>query len=149
MRYDQSMETQEKILSKIQCAGLRLTRTRQALTAVFLQSRTPLSVPELLVKLKKSGVVVNKTTVYRELERLEALNLVRSVKLAPRRASYELATREHHHHLVCVSCETVEDIDIAESELTREEKKVKAEKQFTVLRHSLEFFGLCQKCQTT
>lgn len=92
-------------------------------------------------------MTVNKTTVYRELERMRSLRIIESRQLHDRRQYYELASRGHHHHLVCLRCERVEDVDVNERELLLEEQKVSREKNFAIVRHSLEFFGVCTECQ--
>lgn len=141
------MHTQEEILAIWSACGVRLTKTRQALARLFAHTRTPLSVPDILIALCAKGRKVNKTTIYRELERMQRLGIVASTQLGDRKQYYELALRDHHHHLVCMRCEKVEDIEVNEAELVREEQNASKQKQFMVLRHSLEFFGLCQQCQ--
>lgn len=142
------MENEEKIFLTIKKHHLRLTKTRRVLLDIFFRRHTPLSVVRILDELERNAVIVNKTTVYRELETLEKIGIVQTLRLQDRKQYFELATRSHHHHLICLQCERIEDVDVSEGELLREERKVSREKQFTVLRHSLEFFGLCQHCQT-
>lgn len=141
------MHTQEEILALWRACAVRPTKTRQALARLFASTRAPLSVPDILIALCAEGLKVNKTTIYRELERMQRLGIVASTQLGDRKQYYELALRDHHHHLVCLRCEHIEDIDVNEAELLREERKAGIQKQFMVLRHSLEFFGLCQQCQ--
>lgn len=126
---------------------LRQTKARRAFIEIFSATHTPLSAVLILEALRKKSIEVNKTTVYRELERLEKLGIIHEVQMKDRKRFYELASRSHHHHLICMQCESVEDIDLSEKELVREERKITTEKKFMVIRHSLEFFGLCQKCR--
>lgn len=142
------METFENIIEELQAKGYRLTEARQALLEVLFRDSAPLSVPEILERMGRRGTVVNKTTVYRELENLERLGVVRNVQLSDRRQHYEIASREHHHHLVCIDCEQVEDIEVDEQDIARQEDIVRQKNRFTVLRHSLEFFGLCRNCRS-
>ncbi|MFZ2187094.1 MAG: Fur family transcriptional regulator [Candidatus Moraniibacteriota bacterium] len=142
------MQYTEEILTVLKAHHLRLTKTRKALLQVFFRYETPLSAQDILHELPKTYRVVNKTTVYRELERLQKIGIISVVQLGDRRQYYELASREHHHHLVCLRCEQVEDVDMDEAKLLAEEKKVSREKNFAVLRHSLEFFGFCEHCQS-
>jgi len=128
-------------------AGLRLTGPRKAFASVLLEATQPLSAKTILEKLKGKQIIVNKTTVYREIERLEKLGMLRSIELGDRQKYYELSSLGHHHHLVCLECDQVEDVDLNETLLLRQEKKFTEERNFKVLHHSLEFFGLCQKCQ--
>lgn len=141
------MDTKKDKAQIFRLHGLRFTKTRQALMELLSAGSTPLSVPQILSGLQKMGVVVNKTTVYRELDRLETLGIVGAVQLHERTKSYEIVSSLHHHHLVCIECKRVEDIDMDEEDLSVQVKQAAIEKQFTVLRHSLEFFGLCQKCR--
>lgn len=148
LRYYRSMkEYTEGVIAILKVNGLRLTKTRKALVEVFLLDKTPLSVRDILYELQKVRIMVNKTTVYRELEKLQTRGIIDVVRLKDRKQYYELASREHHHHLICLSCERVEDVDMDEAKLLAEEETVNRERGFIVLRHSLEFFGLCKGCQ--
>ena len=134
------------IFEIIKQKGLRLTKTRRAVLEMLVATHTPLSVPRILAELGDHGILVNKTTVYRELEQLEKIGIVKSLSLQDRKQYFELATRDHHHHFVCVECEKVEDILFDESDLSRQETRLADQKGFSIFRHSLEFFGLCKLC---
>lgn len=142
------MEKLQEILDIWQGEGVRLTSTRKVFAEVFSRSLIPLSVADILEEFRTMKKSVNKTTVYRELERMEILGIIHRVQLGQRKHYYELASREHHHHLVCLRCERVEDVDVNEKELRAEERKVSDEKNFSIVRHSLEFFGVCLECQS-
>ena len=136
----------EELFYTIKRYRLRLTKTRRALVELFVATRTPLSVPRLLDELAAMTIHVNKTTVYRELKRLAAIGIVKSVQLQDRKQYFELATSDHHHHFVCIECDEVEDILFDEFDLARQEETLARKKGFSVFRHSLEFFGLCKMC---
>ena len=142
------MKQTEEIFSVLRSCALRLTKTRKALIELFSRHETPLSVPDIVRELKRVQLGVNKTTVYRELERLGKLHIVETVRLGDRKQYYELVSRGHHHHLVCLRCDRVADIDVDETGLLLEERKVSREKNFAIVRHSLEFFGVCTECQS-
>lgn len=137
----------EEIIQIVREHNLRLTKTRLSLLQIFFQNEEPLNVSVLLSTLFRMKQDVNKTTVYRELERLEKRGIVRAVQLGNRKTYYELAFRPHHHHLVCLSCECVEDIDMNEEIFSREEETVKEKKGFVITKHALEFYGYCRMCQ--
>lgn len=142
------MENEQEILDVLKALGLRLTRSRIALGRLFSTSVTPLSVPEMLRQLSRQGIRVNKTTVYREVERFARLGIVGSVRLDDRLLRYELSHRAHHHHIVCTACERIEEVEFDEQSLLLAERCVGRLSGFSALRHSLEFFGLCARCQT-
>jgi Fe2+ or Zn2+ uptake regulation protein len=64
---------------------------------------------------------------------------------------YELAEwlTGHHHHVVCVACGAMEDIDVphqAEGNLNAIVDSLGALAGFRVLDHVLEVEGVCQSC---
>lgn len=127
--------------------GERITPIRRALLYLFLEYDRPLTVPEILSALNKKDINANKTTVYRQLETLERYTLVHEILFTDNVARYELSTPDdHHHHLVCLRCKNIEDLSLP-NDTARQEKAIWRKNGFKVLRHSLEFFGLCRKCQ--
>ncbi|MGK2848663.1 MAG: Fur family transcriptional regulator [Minisyncoccota bacterium] len=141
------MYIQEEIVNIWRQNGMRLTKTRLAVADIFSWSTKPISVVEIVGFLKKKHILVDKTTVYRELERLCDLGIVIPVQLGERKRYFELTLRDHHHHLVCRQCEHVEDVVVDERDWCRREQEVGHAKGFVQVRHSLEFFGLCIGCQ--
>ncbi len=140
------MERQESIFQELRRSGARLTKTRRACIELFLARSTPLSVPTILSALHKKAVRVNKTTVYRELAQLEAIGLVEVVQLGDRKQYFELANRAHHHHLICLGCDTVEDVQLEDQSLVARAKELGGKLRFSVVTHSIEFYGYCAQC---
>lgn len=131
--------------SLFQGKGLRKSGARDAILGVFSRSLKPISASEVLDKLSRKGMAVNKTTVYRELETLKKIGYVKEIFFRNDTALYELAG-DHHHHLVCISCGDIREVRLNES-LDREEKRLARQERFVILEHSLEFFGMCEQCQ--
>lgn len=92
--------------------GLRMTPQRQlVLDAVAeLGHATPEAV---CTRVQQTAPAVNITTVYRTLDLLEQLGVVRHTHLGHGAPTY--ATAEHEHvHLVCHRCGRVDEIDVTE-----------------------------------
>ncbi|WKZ25670.1 MAG: transcriptional repressor [bacterium] len=106
--------------------------------SILEKSKLPLDVQTLVEKLK-----VNKTTVYRQLEKLIKNNKVIEVELGEGKKRYEVKSLDHHHHLICKKCGKLEDISLDEEVLMNQVSK---KTKFNVESHSLEFFGHCVKC---
>jgi Fur family transcriptional regulator, ferric uptake regulator len=134
------------ILNQLHRDGERVTVARTGLIDVIARAKKPLSVPDILETLAKRGLDVNKTTLYRDLEFFVKQRMVIGIQLNERQKRYELADRDHHHHVVCTSCDRVEDVKL-ERELAAEERKIELATKFKIERHALEFFGLCATCQ--
>lgn len=123
------------------------TIVHRTLLSIFANHNAPLSAADLLASLKKKKLVVNKTTVYRQLAAMQERGVIREVIFGDRTARYELNEQgSHHHHLVCLKCHTVSDVDFPD-DLSRQERTIWKKKKFKVLHHSLEFFGWCNECK--
>lgn len=106
----------------------------------------PLSAAEILAGLARRRMIVNKTTVYRELDLLSGAGVLRELQFGDRKKRYEVAPEGHHHHLVCMECHRVEDIELPR-DLDLQERQIERQKKFKILNHTLEFFGTCRDCQ--
>ncbi len=113
---------------------------------IFLASRVPLSAVELNSRLAAVNITVNKTTVYREIDFLKKQEIIRELQFGDGKKRFEKWPDNHHHHLVCISCDSIECIEM-EGCLEAEEKKILKENNFITINHSLEFQGICAKCQ--
>jgi len=94
---------------------------------------------ELITKEKEMGL----TTVYRNLQVLIKSGLIRSRHLPTGEVLYTPVERDIHH-LTCVQCGETSKIDGCPVKDIHEPKQVN--KNFQLLFHTLEFFGLCQNC---
>lgn len=123
---------------------LKATPARLGLLDLFVHAKKPLSVKDLEGLANKKGSV-DRVTLYRNVEQLEKLGLIRKIHLQGREALYETIESDHHHHMVCKSCGIVKDVDSCGVEKF-EIALLKATGFASVLDHSLEFFGLCKSC---
>lgn len=140
------MEIVDLILGELKAQGCRRSAAREALLRILATADSPLSVPDMERCLASSPRRFNKTTVYREIEVLKTAGYVSELTLRNGAALYEL-TRAHHHHLVCVECGSVRDVEVKEEAWECEERRIGKREGFHILDHSLEFFGLCGRCR--
>lgn len=105
----------------------------------------PQSISEILSLLKKRGAAVDKVTVYRVLDCFLKMGIISKIQFKDKSAKFELISKDsHHHHLVCDRCGSVKDIPLDDDHLLQ---KISQETDFRIESHSLEFFGICRKCQ--
>ena len=120
-----------------------ISKRQQQLLNELKKCSDELSGQELHRQLHQSEKAMGLTTVYRNLQTLVKQGLIRSRHLPNGEVLYAPVERDIHH-LTCVSCgETtrlqgcpVKTIDISK----------KTSKNFELLFHTLEYFGLCQDC---
>lgn len=141
-----TMDELSKILNSLKKAGFKETKIRKALIKILLSAKSPLTAFELQVQLQSQGLQVNKSTIYRELDFLKNQRIVKEIQFGEGKKRYEIEGENHHHHVICIQCNRVEDVKL-ERELDEEEQKIYQAKSFKVLNHSLEFFGLCRSCR--
>ncbi len=87
---------------------------------------------------------VNKTTVYRQIDKYIGDGQIIEVEFGDGKKRYELGNLDHHHHLVCKKCKKVEDIFLDENVILNEVVK---KTKFKIESHNLEFFGFCINCK--
>jgi len=121
-----------------------MTRVRKAILEIFRLAKDPMTASRIMETLSKRRITANRTTIYRELAFLNEVGITREVHITGRGRSFELKDG-HRHHLICLSCDTVKSIPFDEH-LDDEEKRLLRDERFRVLDHSLEFYGLCEKC---
>jgi Fur family transcriptional regulator, ferric uptake regulator len=135
--------TGTELQRELRARGYRLTPQRQlVLDAV---RRLGHSTPDALAtEVQKTAPSVNLTTIYRTLEVLEQIGLVRHTHLDHGAPTYHPAEDEHVH-LVCRDCGAV----IEEStELVAElVGRLRAQRGFEVDVGHITIFGRCADCQ--
>ena len=105
---------------------------------VLAQRRCHLTAEEILASLNGIGTA----TVYRALEHLTALGLIRRLSLGKKRAVYDYVRREHSH-FVCSRCGGIFDIPADFSGMVGEAARVGGNQ---VLFCEVTAHGVCQAC---
>jgi Fur family ferric uptake transcriptional regulator len=123
--------------------GYRLTPQRElVLRAVErLGHATP---DEVLTAVREESQAVNVSTVYRTLELLEELGLVRHAHITDRAPTYHSAAAPAHVHLVCRACHAITEVepDVIAPLTT----SLREHYGFTTDVGHLTIFGTCRDC---
>lgn len=135
---------QKQTKSKLIPEGLKKTGARIAVVKILQESKKPKEVSEIVKNLKRSQQEVNQATVYRILEVFEKRGVVNKIDFQEGKFRYEIADKDHHH-LICNSCGSIEDI--SDCKISELEIEIMKKKGFLTNRHSLEFYGTCKKCR--
>ena len=122
----------------------RKTSSRDAILSCIKNSRTPLSIDDIKKILQKKQIQIDEATIYRTMKTFVEKGELQQIDFQEGKFRYESASLPHHHHVVCEKCGAVEDVPVKEDLL---EKQLRIKTKFKVMRHSLEFFGLCNRCQ--
>ncbi len=92
------------------------------------------------------GVVLDQSTVYRILQWLKEAGAVSQTDLGTGSDVYSLAVSPAHHHLVCLHCGAVFDLD--DAVLAGLRRTIRLAYRFTPRIEHFAIFGVCQTCQS-
>lgn len=126
---------------RLRDSGHRLTPQRAAVLAAV--ERLGHATPEQVYAEVSDSI--NLSTVYRTLELLDELGVIRHAHLSDRAPTYHARTDHEHVHLVCRGCRTV--ISVNESEAAEALGPLVAGHDFEPDYGHLVIFGLCGACR--
>ncbi|QZY28811.1 Fur family transcriptional regulator [Nocardioides coralli] len=138
------MSTRDDWRERLRGSGYRLTPQRELILASVerLGHATP---DEVLRDVRRHSEAVNASTVYRTLEVLEELGLIRHAHLSDRAPTYHSVTDHEHFHLVCRNCREVFSVD--PDVLSELQETLEADHRFAIDVGHLTIFGRCEKCR--
>jgi len=119
------------------------TRSQERIMTLLQDLKRSVSAQDLYIELRSREQDMGLATVYRSLEALKLEGAVQVRTLANGESVYS-PVESDRHHLTCVNCGI--SIPIDRCPVHDLEKQLEKSHTFKVYYHTLEFFGLCQKC---
>jgi len=153
--------TADDLLAAVVQAGYSNTRARRAVLAALCEANGQATPAQLLALGRVHQPNLGLITVYRTLEILSALGLVRKLHLDEGCSTYALspagilrvdgemarsahAAHAHSHHVICQRCRRA--TEFAGCDIDAVIAAVEAQTGYRVREHWLEMFGLCPEC---
>ncbi|NEP45661.1 MAG: transcriptional repressor [Okeania sp. SIO2H7] len=121
----------------------RRTRSQELVLNLLKTEKRSLSAQELYLELRQSDRPMGLATVYRSLDALKREGVIQARTLARGESLYS-CVQEDQHHLTCVECGT--SIPINECPVSDLAIKLQNSYSFKIYYHTLEFFGVCDRC---
>jgi len=142
----QRSEWAEHARDELRRAGHRSGGARTAVLDVIAGQDCCLTAQEIFDDLRAAGRDAGIASVYRALELLTRMGLVRRVELAEA-AAYEpaLPGGEHHHHVVCDRCGKVSPFE--DEALERAIDRLTGRLEYDVGGHDVVLRGACRDCR--
>ncbi len=134
----------EKILGIVEKNGYHRTAARLAIIATLVNSVGYVTADDLAEKVRQQAPHVSRMTVYRTLDLLCELGVVRPIYQGTGAAHYILMANGRHHHLICARCHDV--IEFQECAAATLIEQVAKQFNFHIFSHLLELHGLCEDC---
>lgn len=135
--------THQELAQQLQARGLKCTPQRLAIYRALTVSDAHPSAEELYREVKGQYPMLSRNTVYQTLETLTTAGLVQSVRSGRSHTRYD-GNSDAHHHMVCLSCNRVEDFH--DASLERLAPPPGLRRRYRVLHHRVEFYGYCRSC---
>ncbi len=132
--------------TKLNEEGMRMTRPRQVVLSILEHTNVPLSPQTIHQQSLEGHQEIGLVSVYRTLDILMELAMVRKVHSADGCHGYVLASPGHHHHLICRECDRAVEFSGGE-DLSSLVNRIQTETGFTIDGHMLQLYGLCPNCQ--
>lgn len=145
--HDHREEQLPDLTARLRKQSRKVTGPRQAILDILRRHRHPLTNKEIFEALPKGDCDL--ATVYRSMHLLEEMGMVKRFDFGDGSARFELVSEGddgHHHHLICVQCSEV--VEIEECFVKDLEEKIAKGNGYKAITHKLEFFGVCPGCQT-
>jgi Fur family ferric uptake transcriptional regulator len=130
--------------SALQRSGLRLTPQRMAIAEALAGASKEASAQELYDRVRRRHPYIGRATVFRSLDTLVGAGLAQRLERPGHISAYVWCEPGHHHHLICSSCRTVEELD--EEAVAPLAKTIARQRGFRVDHATLDFYGQCRAC---
>jgi Fur family ferric uptake transcriptional regulator len=136
----------EHALATLQAAGHRRGGARTAVVEALSRHDCAVTALDLDDELRRRKPPVGRASVYRALEQLDELGLVRRVEVCRGTAGYERIEPDghHHHHAICRDCGRM--VPFEDSSLERAIGKLAESMDFDVTEHDVVLRGTCERC---
>ena len=123
---------------------LRMTHQREVILDELGKATSHPTADSLYERVKKRLPRISLATVYRNLEILSEVGLIRKLEISGRQKRFDWDL-EQHDHIYCVQCYRVDNIEIK-----RDHKfslPTEHERGYEIKGCRVEFFGICPQCQ--
>lgn len=121
------------------------TRSQLRILEALETLNSDISAQDLYIHLRDIGQGVGLATVYRALEALRLAGEVQARTLPTGESRYGLV-RKDYHHLNCLHCGI--SISLLACPVSELAAQLSETQKFKIFYHTLEFYGLCDKCQS-
>jgi Fur family peroxide stress response transcriptional regulator len=130
------------LLQRFREAGMNVTPQRLAVYRMLLEAEDHPSPEALYRRIRPKMPSLSLATIYKALDALVKLGVVREVSVVGERKRYD-ANVDRHHHLVCTRCKKVDDFYDEGLDAVAPSRRLAG---FVAHAVSVQVLGLCAAC---
>ena len=134
----------EKLIGSLREKGLKITPQRLAIFKILKDNKSHPCAEEIYLKVRKEFPTISLATVYQTLDTLENIGGIRVLRFDKKRTRYD-ADLSLHHHLICVKCKKIMDLQYDFSKTLKLPRAVN--NRFQVNEFKVLFYGICEVCK--
>jgi len=132
-------------MSQLNNHSLRITKQRQIILDELCSVTSHPTADVLYQMVRKRLPKISLGTVYRNLEIMSECGIIQKLDIGGTQKRFDGAPHVHYH-VRCNQCGRVDDLDLPPD--FNVEKAAGKLTSFKILRHRLEFTGICPGCQS-
>ncbi len=126
--------------------GLKVTLPRVKVLKILENSESRhMSAEDVYKSLLEADEEVGLATVYRVLTQFEQAGIVSRHHFEGGHSVFELDKGDHHDHMVCLKCGSVEEF--LDNIIEERQHKIAEKANFKLEEHSMYLYGVCSNCQ--
>lgn len=134
----------QKLRQYLKQNQLRFTTERVIILEEIFSFKGHFDAEQLFIHIRDKHNYISRATVYRTLELLTKIGIIKKENLGQGYATYEVAMDQpHHDHLICTVCGKV--IEFVDEEIERLQAEICEKHGMIMVRHQLQIYGRCKE----
>ena len=125
--------------------GVNLTPRREKLLQVLIDSDNHPSASEIHQGVRRYFPGTSLATIYNTIELLKETGQVLEIEFSGAANRYDGRIPDSHPHLICLECERVDDLHLAEDDGPLDE--ITKATGYRIVRRRTDYYGICPECQ--
>ncbi len=134
------MPKPDELVELLRQRGLRPTPQRRAIIETVRNEGGHVTAESVFDRVRAELPTISLKTVYETLHSLVAVGELREIRLGTGPTRFDTTVRPHHH-LICLKCNRIDDIDFEAQGVTVDQPK-----GFSIVRTDVIAWGLCSAC---
>ena len=132
-------------IDNLKSTGLKATLPRLKILEIFQTTKQRhMTAEDVFRVLLNERSDIGLATVYRVLMQFEQAGILLRSNFEGAKAVYELNEGQPHDHLICTSCDKVEEF--YDPEIEKRQQLVAQQHGWSIQDHSMSLYGLCATC---